>query len=1242
MSTLLRDLIDIPERVRDEDYVLKLSEFVDDHAAAALADYVVTEQLVDAFDHALGLVGQALTSGNSAGAYLEGSFGSGKSHFMAVLHAILREHPAARDKAELRDVITRHNPALAGRRVMPLAFHLLGATSLEEAVFSQYVAQVRRLHPDAELPRLHRTDDLLANADQLRATMGDQAFLAALGDAAPAGASAGWGSFGAATGWTADAYEAARHAPHGDDARARLVDALVRGLLPAFGTSTDFVDIDTGLVEISRHAKTLGYDGVVLFLDELILWLAFGVHDVEFFRRESQKLTKFVEAGAGRRAIPLISIIARQMDLRRWFADAGASGAQQAALEQAFAYQSGRFASIVLGDDNLPHVAHQRLLQPRDDAAAARIAAAFAAIDRAPGVWDTLLDNANTDEQHRGSDEAAFKLTYPFSPALVSTLRALAAAMQRERTALKVMQRLLVERRDTLTVDDVIPVGDCFDLVVLGNEPLDSATAALFSSAKDVWENKLHPVILQIHGLGRADLAGDKPLPRGYEADVRLGKTLILSAVAPKVPALKHLTPRRLAALNHGSIVAPIPGAEAQAALSKVRTWAADVPEIQVDTTGREPAIAVQLTDVDYESIVAKAGIEDNEGRRRQLIQRIVKSAFGIEAGAEPDLEGAYRTTTTWRATPRVVDVVFGNVRDASSLPDDRFRAAPDTWRLVVDFPFDEQGFSSEDDISRYHRLNSRELDTRTIVWLPHFLSDARMRDLSRLVVLDWLLSGTGDRWEQHANHLREQDRVLARNILEGQRNTLERTITDTIQQAYGAATRGRANLVDDPGHEKELYSLSRVFTPQPPVGATLGDAFQHLVAQAWDNTYPEHPRFDLDGGVLRARELGTLKRSIEAAMADPERRVPVDTVDSRILRRVANPARIGQATETHYIFGDAYMPWAVELDKALALRGNPDDPVTITEAREWIAGLGLGLTEPVADLVIIAWAALRQRVWYVRGAAEHHAPEPGQLTAAMDLRTQELPTQEEWDQARDTAGHLFGITFPRYLNPQAVAALAEKVRAAAAELREPASGLVGVLDDSYRRAGVTDASGAPRLTTARSAHDIVDRLAQLDGVHLVRALAGIDLAGTGPAMSLSLTTAGQVRAALSGFRWERLADALAARDGEGERAEAAARILNDFARRARADQREHPMHDALRTLDEENFEWLRGATPAAPPAQTPPDAPTPPPTATPGASGEVAAAADSVAGTAEEVAAVLRDRLRGGVRYEVTWRVIE
>src|ERR1700694_2980936 len=99
MSTLLRDVLVIPKRTGAEDYVLRLSDSIDDSAVArTLDDYVVTKPLEDAFDAALNLVAEALRSGVSRGAFLTGSFGSGKSHFMAVLHSLLRRNAAARGK----------------------------------------------------------------------------------------------------------------------------------------------------------------------------------------------------------------------------------------------------------------------------------------------------------------------------------------------------------------------------------------------------------------------------------------------------------------------------------------------------------------------------------------------------------------------------------------------------------------------------------------------------------------------------------------------------------------------------------------------------------------------------------------------------------------------------------------------------------------------------------------------------------------------------------------------------------------------------------------------------------------------------------------------------------------------------------------------------------------------------------------------------------------------------------------
>ena len=83
--TTIADIFDLPERVHQGDFVLRLSEGVE-RAERTLNDYVVTEQLAGCFDDALSLIGSAVQSNTSKGAYLHGSFGSGKSHFMAVLN----------------------------------------------------------------------------------------------------------------------------------------------------------------------------------------------------------------------------------------------------------------------------------------------------------------------------------------------------------------------------------------------------------------------------------------------------------------------------------------------------------------------------------------------------------------------------------------------------------------------------------------------------------------------------------------------------------------------------------------------------------------------------------------------------------------------------------------------------------------------------------------------------------------------------------------------------------------------------------------------------------------------------------------------------------------------------------------------------------------------------------------------------------------------------------------------------
>lgn len=1198
MTTLLRDVIRIPERAGTEDYVLRLTESTDaDHVAQTIADYVVTESLAENFDAALELITDALRNNKSRGAFLSGSFGSGKSHFMAVLHALLGYEPAARAIPELQPVVARHDPALEGRKLLRLSYHLLGANSLEEAVFGGYVEQVRRLHPDAPLPAVHVSDQLLDDAEGMRRRLGDVEFFRGLnGDSA--GADDPWsGLLGAGT-WDAESYAAARAASPDDSQRQQLVTALTEKYFTSYARVASYVDMDAGLLAISRHAKELGYDGVVLFLDELVLWLAFGVRDTEFFRRETQKITKLVEYAGAARPIPIVSFVSRQMDLRKWFADAGASGAEQEMLDRAFRHQEGRFRTIELGDDNLAEVAHKRLLQPEDERSAVVLTDAFKAIDRRPGVWDVLLDGVNTGDEHRGASEAEFRKTYPFSPALVSTLRALASVMQRERTALKVMQHMLVDRREMLTVDDVIPVGDCFDYVVNGQQALDTHAANRFRAATGLYEDKIKPILLREHKVTEQQLAEQpESVPLGFRSHERLAKTLLLSAVAPNVPALKELTASRLASLNHGSIRSPLPGNEARMVMAAINTWRREVPEIQPSDVATDPVIRVQLANVNYESIVERIRGEDNPGRRRQLIKELVHEAIGVDSKAA-DLGGAVTKTVTWRGSRREVDVVFGNVRDSTYLPNEHFRNRPGTWRFVIDYPFDEEGHSASEDVSRVDQLITSGHNHRTVVWLPYFFSGEVQRELVRLVKLHWLFSGPGERWQSSADHLSETDRAQARGVLESQYAGLKERIIRVMQQAYGAAA-PEPRALDDTTPREALMSLSRDFSPRPPVGVDLGRAFDNLIDQAFQASYPAHPNFEPGNTEVTVKQLTTVREYVEKATTHPDGRVPVLPNDRDILRRICVPLRVGKPTETHFLFGDdTFTYWAGEFDRAVVRAGgDPHAPIAVGQLRAAIKE-DWGLRSEVTDLVISAWALHSKRAWYESGMPLP-TPAIGKLRDHLELRPEPLPTPDKWNTAVKRAGELLGVAVANtYLTGANVADFAGKVREEAKGRVRSAANLVDELRGAYTRLGLSQGNG-DRLTTAEQALGFVRKLGDIDGpVDLINAIADAQFSANDSTVGRSLAHADVVVRALASQDWQRFEPVRQAETGGDERAEQARDIVRRLRDGVIANEMVHSLATVVRTAEDDTFRWLAKSspTPPEPPTQEPGPDPEPEP----------------------------------------------
>ena len=569
--TLIRDLIAIPEQVHSGDFVLQLSAGLR-QPGETVRDYVVTPQLKTCFDEALTFIRSAIDSRKSKACYLHGSFGSGKSHFMAVLDLLLSGNLAARSIPELADVVARHNAWTEGRRFLMVPYHMIGATSLDTAILGQYAEHVRALHPDAPVPGFFVAESLFVDAQNMRARLGDITFFEQLNEGTAAKGGSGWGRIaGGSGGWDGDSFALAMlEAPDGRE-RQRLISDLIRQFFQSYATiAHDFVPLDDGLAIMSQHAQALGYDAIVLFLDELILWLATRASDPGFVANEGSKLAKLVEATHADRPVPLVSFVARQRDLRELVGDTLA-GSLQLQFNDVLRHWEARFHRITLEDRNLPLIASKRILRPvSDDARATLDQACEQTLKARQDVVETLLTATGEREM--------FRLVYPFSPALVQTLVAVSSVLQRERTALRLMMQLLVDRRDDLELGQLIPVGDLFDVIAAGDEPFSDAMRIHFDNAKKLWRQKLQPLLERQHQVTwDAVKAGTAPVERARALinDGRLLKTLLLSGLVSEVESLKGLNPGRLAALNHGTVRSPIPGSEGRAVLMKLKTWAA-------------------------------------------------------------------------------------------------------------------------------------------------------------------------------------------------------------------------------------------------------------------------------------------------------------------------------------------------------------------------------------------------------------------------------------------------------------------------------------------------------------------------------------------------------------------------------------------------------------------------------------------------------------------------------------------
>lgn len=1097
LNSPLRDLIDLPERVEAADFVIKLDEGVARHEQT-IKDYVVTNAIATAIGEGLDLVASSLTRQSSRGAFLDGSFGSGKSHYMAVLHLLLSGNLTSRQIPGLEAVVAGRQDTLE-RNLLVLDFNLLGARSFEDAIFAGYLDVIARTHPEAPAPVLHVSDALLTDAQVLRERMGDEPFFAGLG-----GGDIGWGSLAGA--WDPAAFDAAVAEAPGRPDRDRLVSDYISAYAQAAVRAGEWLPMKDGLRALTNHAKSLGYQGLVFLIDEIVLWLGQHLVNDDWVQTEIEKVVQLAENAASNLPIPITSFLARQRDLRD-FLGAHVSGAQRVAQGQLFAYWEDRFSKIQLQAADLPKIVKQRLLRPKSSSADATLAGALAEVKRDYAAWGYLL----ADEMN--SDEKAFADVYPFSPALVDTMVALSSLMQRERTALKLMAELLSAGRDTLLVRDIIPVGDLYSPVVLGgSQPLTEDMKQHFAISARFYRQKMLPYLLRKHGLAESQIA-DLMRGHAFVTEDRLAKTVLIAALAPEAKSLSNLTAAKLAALNWGTIDAFIPGTEAEQVLAIVRAWAGEFGEISIGG-GADPIITATLSGVDYDSILDRVRTEDNQQTRRELVRKLI----GDELQLPPDNLVGRQLSHVWRGHRRTVRVKFGNVRDDSEVLESDLIHSDSEWKAVIDFPYDSGSHSPADDVARLRKLRESGRSANTIAWIPNFLSEARQGDLGKLVLLEYLL--TGNRFEANADHLAPSDRGPARQTLESQRRTLRDVLVAALRQAYGVNAPDDSNVGSDLGGNEIFSTLAAGLTIAPPPTGTLLTGFRHALEIAWANEFPNHP--DLGAEEVTTRRLAEALDLITSTIEAGGRRQGLASGEQRLAREVILPLGLGALNENVVVVDAAHFSWLGDLARwESELGGGMTVGGLRVKMRRW------GMTSAMEDSILIVWSLLGN---YEFSAVS--TPAIGSLPDAAVPRKANLPSEDDWTLAKSRAGSIFGVAPEANLTARAIGRFAVAVKNQVSSSK--VADLAAQLDAHSAMLGIDSSSPTGRLATARRVGELITALTFASSDKgIVESLATFDLPAELTAHGSAHGSAERLAQELQGLDWGMVA-AAQARDDAG------------------------------------------------------------------------------------------------------------
>ncbi len=762
--TTVRDVFVLPEagELSRLGFVERITETGAAAARRMVGDYVVTPTVEQALPDILGQLEQCRRRGEDRGWFVHGSFGSGKSFFLAMLGMVLegREDVWQHPHPVFRTLEAAHRAWLAEQPVLVVRVHMLSerhtGSGLDRAVYSAFNATLLAL--DRPPCVFSSVDKVLDEARREAERYGDT-FWQRLTEARICRGR--------------EAFEA--RAAGSEEQRERLAHAYLKWS----GRDPDAAHLHPpfaeGMRRLAAHAKELGYAAVTVLVDELILWLREKKSDE--FAREINNLNLFVDYAGERRAAPVWVFVARQRDIAESFPD----DASEARLHEHLDWHRERFELTELKDVELRHIVRGRVLKRQPE--------------REPELRGVIegLQTAHEKalpELLAGRHDADYlKDVYPFHPALIEAMVDISTCQQRERSALRLLYELLVVHYPDLPLGEFLPVGSAFDAIfpesgVEGGRRVDQLRAA-----HAAYYQRLLPALRRRYGTAetcpRSPVHGCAVCPRnGTQADCfranQLVKTVLLGELAPRLKG-EGLTVERLVRLNSVNVPGAADLARIMKARGELQRLAADVPVLNVQGDGKATVVSVNLGDVPIEEVLRRVRPHVTKAHRHRAFFDRLRRLLGVHRDA-PFSEGARAGAVTipWRGTRRRGYVSLCNVREERY---DAFRP-PDgcEFHVLVDYPWDEPGFTVDDDRQRAQKVRAKFGNVQAAAWLPSHFTETPNHTLGELAAVV-LLRAEPDRFLQGIVDPVRRQAVL--DAAGGRQEMLEEDLDRAMAQAY-------------------------------------------------------------------------------------------------------------------------------------------------------------------------------------------------------------------------------------------------------------------------------------------------------------------------------------------------------------------------------------------------------------------------------------------------------------------------